>query len=184
MEYKKPIEPGTVIVHNQAETWTAVEPKIAADDASEDGRQLKLMIAVGATLPEHYLADGDNGNRATASEMSLPTLLKFKRRQRVMRYMLSVIIDRVISEARKAGKLGLRLDTSYEITFPEIDSEEHNTLAQGMNWLVPALQMAKAQGWLSDETAMRIMFEYCGEEIDIHEELAKIAGQGKGNGET
>ncbi len=177
MEYAYPPEPGSVIIHNEAEQWSAVEPKIAANDAGEDGRAIKLMVAVGAALPEHYLADGDNGNRATAAEMSLPTLLKFKRRQRIIKYMLRCILDRVISEARKAGQLSPDLDVSYEITFPEIDSGEHHTLAQGMGWLIPALQTARQQRWISDETAMRIMFEYCGEEVDVQEELARIARQ-------
>ncbi len=177
MEYTYPPEPGSVIIHNEAEKWSAVEPNINAGDASEDGRQIKLMVAVGATLPEHYLADGDNGNRATASEMSLPTLLKFKRRQRILKHMLTLILDRVIAEALKAGKLGPRIDTSYDITFPEIDSGEHQTLAQAMNFLVPALQTAAAQGWVSRETAMRIMFEYCGEEVDIPDEISKIMAQ-------
>jgi hypothetical protein len=177
MEYSYPPEPGSVLIHNEAEQWSAVEPKINADNVSEDGRAVKLMIAVGATLPEHYLSDGDNGNRATASEMSLPTLLKFKRRQRIMKYMLTQILDKVILEAKQVGKLGPRANTTYEITFPEIDSGEHNALAQGMNWLVPALTTAKSQGWISDETAMKIMFEYCGEEIDIHAEMAKVAAQ-------
>ena len=181
MELAQPPSPGTVNIHNDTETWHAIAPNINASDATADGRAIKLMIAVGATLPEHYLSDGDNNNRATAAEMALPTLLKFKRRQRVLRYMLRQILDRVILEAQKAGRLGPRVDTTYDITFPEIDSGEHNLLAQGMNWLLPALQTAKAQGWISDETAMKIMFEYCGEEVDIHEELARISSQMKGS---
>ena len=161
-EFSRTPDPCTVIIHNEKEKWSAIEPKISASDASEDGRAIRLMIAVGATLPEHYLSDGDNGNRATATEMSLPTILKFKRRQRMVRYMLQLIIDRVLKEAQKAGKIGARTNIAYEITFPEIDSDEHHTLAQGMQWLVPALQVAKSEGWISDETAMRIMFEYCG----------------------
>ena len=123
MEYGYPPEPGSVLIHNEQEQWKAVQPQINAMDAKEDGRAIKMMVAVGATLPEHFLSDGDQGNRATAAEMSLPTLLKFKRRQRVIKYMLQRIIDRVILEAQKAGKLGKgsRMDTSYEITFPEID---------------------------------------------------------------
>src|SRR5262249_52872540 len=182
MEYGRPPDPGSVIVHNEAEKWSAVDPKIQADNVSEDGRQIKLMVAVGATLPEHYLSDGDNGNRATASEMSLPTLLKYKRRQRTVRYMLSAIIDRVLKEAQKAGKVGPRLSLAYDITFPEIDSSEHNLQAKGMQWLLPALKTAKSQGWISDETAMKIMFEYCGEEIDIHEEQARIVSQQRQRG--
>lgn len=177
MEYAYPPEPGSVIIHNEAEQWSAVEPKIAANDASSDGRAIKLMVAVGALIPEHYLSDGNNNNRATAVEMGLPTLLKFKRRQRIVKYMLGCILDRVILEARKAGRLAAELDGRYEIAFPEIDSEEHHTLAQGMSWLVPALQAARKQGWISDETAMRIMFEYCGEEVNVHEELERIARQ-------
>lgn len=179
MEYAYPPEPGSVIIHNEAERWTAVEPKIQADDASEDGRAIKLMVAVGATLPEHYLSDGENGNRATASEMSLPTLLKFKRRQRVMRYLLTRILDRVIAEAQRVGKLGPRTNTRYEITFPEIDAQESATLAGSMNALVQALTVAKSQGWVSDETAMRLLFEFAGEDVDVHEELAKIARQSR-----
>jgi hypothetical protein len=109
--------------------------------------------------------------------MSLPTLLKFKRRQRIVRYMLQCILDRVIKEAAKADKLGPRVDTSYEITFPEIDSGEHQTLAQATNLLVQALSNAKQQGWISDETAMRMIFEFAGEEVDVSEERNRIASQ-------
>ncbi len=57
MEYAYPPEPGSVIIHNEAETWSAVRPEINANDASEDGRAIKLMVAVGAQLPEHYLSE-------------------------------------------------------------------------------------------------------------------------------
>jgi hypothetical protein len=175
MEYTYPPEPGSVLIHNEAEQWKAVQPNINAQDAAEDGRQIKLMVAVGALLPEHYLSDGENENRATAAEMSLPTLLKFKRRQRYVKYMLTCIIDRVIAEAQKAGRIGPKTDTSYEITFPEIDSGEHQTLANATNLLVSALANASARGWVSDETAMRILFEFAGEEVDVAEEMAKVA---------
>ncbi|GHO98450.1 hypothetical protein KSF_084980 [Reticulibacter mediterranei] len=55
MEYTYPPEPGSVIIHNETEQWSAVQPQIQANDAKEDGRAIKLMIAAGAGLPEHYL---------------------------------------------------------------------------------------------------------------------------------
>ncbi len=73
MEYAYPPEPGSVVIHNESEQWSAVKPEINANEAAEDGRAIKLMIAVGAQLPEHYLSDGSNGNRATATEMGLPS---------------------------------------------------------------------------------------------------------------
>lgn len=174
MEYGYPPEPGSVLIHNEAEKWTAVQPNINANDASGDGRQIKLMVAVGATLPEHYLSDGTSSNRATAAEMGLPTLLRFKRRQRVVKTMLTAILDRVIWEARRVGKLGPRMDASYEIVMPEIDTSANPTLAQGLNYLIAGMATAKAQGWLSDETAMQLMFQFAGVEVDVHEEAERV----------
>ena len=106
--------------------------------------------------------------------MGLPTFLKFQRRQYVMRAMLRAILDRVLLEARKAGRLREDLDTHYDILFPEIDVADHQTLASATQMLVSALIAAKAQGWVSDETAMRLIFQFAGEELDIHEEQARI----------
>ena len=173
-EYSYPPEPGSVIIHNESEQWSAVKPEINANEAMEDGRAIKLMVAVGAQLPEHFLSDGNYGNRATAAEMGLPTFLKFQRRQHIMRAMLRAILDRVLLEAQKAGRLAREVNTQYDIVFPEIDVDDHQTLASAAQLLVSALTAAKAQGWISDETAMRLLFQFAGEEIDITEELARI----------
>ncbi|GCF09561.1 hypothetical protein KDI_31250 [Dictyobacter arantiisoli] len=167
MEYSYPPEPGSVLLHNEAEKWTAVQPAINANDASEDGRALKLMIAVGAGLPEHYLSDSSQGNRATAAEMGLPALLRFQRRQNVMKTILRTILDRVIMEAQRAGTLGRSLDTSYQVDFPEIDVTDHQIIASATQSLVTALTQAKAQGWICDETAMRLLFQTLGVEVDV-----------------
>jgi hypothetical protein len=179
MEYAAPPEPGTVVIHNETEKWSAVKPEINANDVSEDGRALKLMIAAGAQVPEHYLADGSNGNRATAAEMGLPTQLKFQRRQYVLRALLRTILDRVLQEACKAKRLPVNSDLHYDLLFPEIDVDDHQILASSTQMLVAALTAAKQQGWVSDETAMRLLFQFTGEEMDIHEELARIRANGK-----
>ncbi len=180
MEYSYPPEPGSVIIHNESEQWTAVKPEINSNEAAEDGRAIKLMVAVGAQIPEHFLSDGQHGNRATATEMGLPTFLKFQRRQYVLRAMLRGILNRVIQEARAAGRLAQTVETQYEILFPELDSQDHQVLANSTQLLVTALATAKAQGWVSDETAMRLLFQFAGEEVDLHEEqrgIEKVQGQ-------
>jgi hypothetical protein len=176
-EHALPPEPGSIIIHNESEHWTAVKPEINANDAAEDGRALKLMLAIGAQIPEHYLADGSCNNRATAVEMGLPTFLKFQRRQRTLLAILRTIFDRVLLEAQKAQVLPSTIDTSYEILFPDIDITDHQTLASATQTIVSALTSAKEHGWVSDETAMRLLFQFAGEEMDIHEELARIHQQ-------
>ena len=108
--------------------------------------------------------------------MTLPTLLKFQRRQQVMEYLLRTVLDRVIVEAKRAGTLPAGVDESYTILFPELKVTDHLMLAQATATMVNALGTAKAQGWVSDETAMRLLFQFAGEEVDIHAEREKIKG--------
>ncbi len=179
MEYSYPPEPGSVVIHNEAETWTPVNPGINSADAADDGRQIKLMVAVGALLPEHYLSDGSTATRATAAEMGLPTLLKFQMRQKVMKQALRIILNRVLEEAKKVGKLPGAFDpnTAYDLIFPEMDMADNQAVSQAVNYMVGALVSAKAQGWISDETAMKLMFKVLNEEIDVHQEMEKILTQ-------
>src|SRR5581483_12429881 len=117
---------------------------------------------VGAGLPEHYLAEGGNVNKATASEMNLPTLLKFEERQDYMGFILRCIIDRVIAEAQAAGKLARGANTRYEIVFPPITLDDSLGIAQALDYLVPQLQAAKEEGWISDLTAMKLIHRFLG----------------------
>ncbi len=174
MEYAIPLEPGTIVIHNESERWAAVKPEINASDVEADGRALRLMIAAGSGVPEHYLADGGNANRATAAEMNLPTLLKFERRQQVMEHLLRVLLDRVILEAKRAGTLPVGMEESYTIVFPELKVADHLVLAQATGMMVNALATAKEQGWVSDETAMRLLFQFAGAEVDLHAEQEKM----------
>lgn len=179
MTYSYPPEPGTVVIHNEAEQWTAVQPQINANEAKEDGLAIKLMVAVGAQLPMHYLSDGDNNNRATATQMSLPTFLKFKLRQSMMRNILRTILDRVLQEAQRVGRLSSNVDISkaYELIFPEFDVEDDQLVGTAINQLMQGLTAAKGAGWISDETAMKVLFKFCDMEIDVNEERERIAAQ-------
>ncbi len=91
-----------------------------------------------------------------------------------MRAMLRAILDRVLLEARKAKVLPEQIDSGYDILFPEMNIADHQTLASATQMLVSALSAAKEQGWVSDETAMRLLFQFAGEELDVYEEQARI----------
>jgi hypothetical protein len=170
-EYSRPPEPGTIVVHNESEKWQAVQPHIDAGDAEPDGRAIKLMVAMGAGIPEHYLADGQNSNRATASEMSLPTIKKYKRRQDLMAYILRTVLNRVIKEKQNRGLLPKGVDTSLTFSFPDIDTDDNLQLGQASFYVARALALAKGHGWVSDETASKLFFESLGEDIDVMREL-------------
>jgi hypothetical protein len=177
MQYAYPPEPGSIIVHNESEQWSAVQPRIEAGDAEADGRAIKMMIAMGAGLPEHYLADGGETNRATAAEMGLPTFRKFQRRQDTFGLVIRAILDRVLAEAIRAGALPAGIDRTYRVIFPELAPGDNKDLAAASAGMLQALLAAHQAGWVSRETAMRLFYGAMGEEINVEEELARIAGE-------
>jgi hypothetical protein len=177
MEYATPPSPGSVLVHNEGEEWNAVQPRIAADDVAADGHAIKLMIAVGAGLPEHYLSDGGDVNRATAAEMGLPVVKKYRRRQDYLGYVLRAILDRVITEASRAGKLPRTIDTSYELRFPNLQPEDDGETGMAAWHMAQALGIARSLDLVSRETALRMFLATARENVDAHEEIARVAGE-------
>ena len=179
MEYSYPPDPGSIVVHNESEEWSAVQPNISADDVEADGRAIKMMIAMGAGLPEHYLSEGGNVNYATAAEMGLPTFRKFQRRQDEVVLMIRAIVDRVLDEAVKAGTLPAGADRSYDVNVPELVPDDNTTLATAAATMANALALARDRGWISDETAMKLLFGCANVPVDMEEERARIADESR-----
>ena len=178
MQHAYPPEPGSIIVHNESEQWSAVGPRIEAGDAAADGRAIKMMIAMGAGLPEHYLAEGGDVNRATAAEMGLPTFRKFQRRQDTFGLVIRTIVDRALAEVVRAGALPAGIDRAYRVVFPELAPGDSRELAAASGTLLQSLLAAHTAGWVSRETAMRLFFEATGQEIDVAKELTRVRGEG------
>lgn len=181
MQYAYAPSPGSVVVHNESETWGAVQPKIDADDVAADGKAIKMMVAMGAGLPEHYLAEGGAVNQATAAEMGLPTYHRFIARQEEFRLLLTCIIDRVLDEAVAAGKLSDRVDRTYIVELPEITPGAAAASAQAASTLIQTLLSANQAGWVSRETGMRLLFDVLSPETDLKEEQARLDLEGPAN---
>jgi hypothetical protein len=177
MEYARPPEPGSVLVHNESEQWKAVQPMIDAGNVAADGGAIKMMVAIGAGIPEHYLSEGGDVNRATAAEMSLPVLKKYQRRQDVIRHILTSLIDRAIEEARRAGTLPRTIDTAYTITFPDLKAENTRDIGTAAWHMSQALHGATSMGIISRETASKLFFIACRTEVDHNEEWDRIRAE-------
>lgn len=52
-----PPTPGSILVTDESEEWSVMSPKLEAMDAYNDGIALKKMIAAGAGIPLHFLAE-------------------------------------------------------------------------------------------------------------------------------
>lgn len=110
-QYAKPPTSGSIIVTDANESWTAIQPHIAADDVEADGRALRLMVASGAGTPLHWLAEGESATRATAREMNAPTYRKLARRQAELEFIIRDVIE---TAAKRAGHPRIKVDIKFE----------------------------------------------------------------------
>lgn len=164
-ELALPPSPGSIVVHNEGEQWRAVQPAIDAQSAEPDGRAMRLMIAAGAGLPLHFLAEADGSNRATAAEMGGPTLRHFERRQMVLGWIFA---DLAYLAARRSGRFDAAT-LEIRVEFEDLSGRENATAAGATRAIVAALAQAKEMGWIDDDFARRLIARYAGEPVGSNE---------------
>ncbi len=177
-QYAKPPSPGSVIVTDETEAWSPVQPKIEAEDVKDDGKALRLMVAAGAGIPLHYLAEGETATRSTAREMAGPTVRHYEHRQMFFCDLLVDVIEKAAYRARVAGRLGkprggLRL--SYVVA--DLREEDNLQMAQAAKEMVEFLQVMKAEGWITDRKAMELAYKFAGQVIDVEALLEELAAE-------
>lgn len=124
-QYRKPPSPGSIAVTGENEEWSALNNPVGAGDVGEDGRQIKLMNAVGVGLPEYMLADGENANLASATAQQLPALWKFVDAQETMIEMVwTPMFKRVLQNAINAKRLPEMVSAEDEDGDPLPDGEK------------------------------------------------------------
>jgi hypothetical protein len=174
-QYSKPPSPGSVIVTDETEEWSPVQPKIQAEDVKDDGKALRLMVAAGAGIPLHYLAEGETATRTTAREMVGPTVRHYEHRQRFFCKLLVDVIEKAAYRARVAGRLsrprgGLQL--SYVVA--DLREEDNLKVARAAKEIIEYLRAMKAQGWITDRKAMELAYKFAGEVIDVEALLREL----------
>ena len=169
-QYAKPPSPGSVIVTDETETWTPVQPNIQAEDVKDDGKALRLMIAAGAGIPLHYLAEGESATRSTAAEMTGPTIRHYEHRQMFFCDMLLDIIEK--AHYRATVTPGAHMHTprgGLQLSYTVSDLREEDSLktAKAALAMVETLVAMKAQGWITTRKALEIAYKFAGEIIDV-----------------
>lgn len=167
-----PPRPGSVMVHNDEETWETKQPNIDSSNNAEDLHQVLMHAGRASNIPEHYMGSGGDVNRASASEMGLPTIKYMKRRQKFFKAMIEQLIKVAIEVNIYATKGKLKADANmkFAISFPDIDTKDNLAIAQAAQALIMSLVAAKDSGWISKKTAQRLMFKFLGEENTPEEE--------------
>ena len=177
-QYAQPPSPGSVIVTDETEEWSPVQPNIQAEDVKDDGKALRLMIAAGAGIPLHYLGEGETATRATAREMVGPTVRHYQHRQMFFCDLLLDLVEKAAYRARRAGRMhrprgGLQL--SYTVS--DLEEEDNLKLTQAATEIIGYLDAMKRQGWITTRKAMELAYKFAGEVVDVEAMLKELESE-------
>ncbi|MFN8483265.1 MAG: hypothetical protein U0768_09520 [Anaerolineae bacterium] len=173
-KYAQPPSAGSLLIHGPEEEWRAVQPHIGADDAADDGKALRMMVAAGVGMPPHFLGDPEGATQATAKQANIPTYRHLLHRQRQFTTMLGDMMAVAVMRAQQAGHLGgppIRTGEDLQLRWAvtDLNREDNLTLAQAARSIVDALAMMVERGWATDEEAAVVAWKFAGELVDPDE---------------
>ena len=174
-------KPGSVRVHNDAEEWNAVSPRLEAYEVGAEAKLFRNHVLGGQTIPEHWYGDGGDVNRATGESMGEPTLKVLSMRQRVWKHILVELLTFVIRMRVRAilNAEPEALDPAAykpEVIFPELTARDTTKYAAAFAQVVTAGAVAIERGILSEETVVALLAAIAaqmGIEVDVTQELER-----------
>jgi len=157
-----PPAPGSVLVTDENEEWTVLSPHLEALDAASDGLAIKKMIAAGAGLPLHFLAEPESSTRTTAEAADSATLQRFAQRQCFMQWMLADLLHAAVS---RRALVDPRVDPQAEIRIlaGDISARDNQSLAEAGSKVAEVAQALYAQGLIDQEEMLRLIYRFLGE---------------------
>jgi hypothetical protein len=167
-----PLSPGSILVTDESETWEVLNPELESGDAATDGLALKKMIAAGAGLPLHFLAEPESETRTTAEAAGGPTFRRFEQRQQFFLWMLGDLA-RIALRRRARLNGGLRADAEVEVRGADLSARDNAALALASSTVISAFAQLYERGLIDAEELLRLAYRFCGETADIPGMLAR-----------
>jgi len=177
-----PPSPGSILVADQSETWDVIAPKLDSFEAREDGLALKKMIAAGAGVPLHFLAEPESATRTTAEAAGGPTFRHYQQRQIYFTWMLG---DLARAAVRRRAAVDRSVDAEAEITVTgtDISAKDNGALAEAAERIVQAFGTLYDRGLVDEAEMLRLAYTFAGEMVDLPRLLKRIGpARAKGQG--
>ncbi len=179
-QYKaNPPTSGSIYVHGKGEELRFPAANIAAFEASDDGKSLRLAMGAAADIPLHFFSEGDSATRATAVEMGDPTHRFYRQRQQELSSFLVELVavafrrrQQIVADKRMAG-VRIPEDLGLVAEAADISRADNQAMAQAANTIVSAFAVMAQHGWITDELAVRLAFKFAGE-ILSEEQIQEI----------
>ncbi len=157
-----PPTPGSILVTDESEQWEVIHPRLESHEAGADGLSIKKMIAAGAGLPLHFLAEPESSTRSTAEAAGGPTFRHFEQRQLFFSEMLRQL---AVIAVRRRAMFDRSVDPTAVIQVHAADLSARDNAA-----LAIATQAASNtffdlfdRGLIDREELLRMVYRFAGE---------------------
>jgi len=179
-----PPQPGSILVADENEKWSAIHPRLESSDAEKDGLAIKKMIAAGAGVPMHFLAEPESSTRTTAEAAGGPTYRRMEQRQQFFLWVIQDILSVALTRRAKSDKkLALSMSkgllAEISVTGADISSRDNSSLSQAAYYMITVLDDMRDRKLITNDEFLRLIYRFFGETIDAAEMLNKAASEGK-----
>jgi len=159
---KLPKKSGGVLGLDPNESLTALFPNLAAFEAGADGLALKRMIAIGAGIPLHYLAEPEESTRTTAEAAGTPTFKHFKHRQNYLKNALLSVLQTALA-VRHQYDSHITASAEVLITAPDITERDNSILALALQRFVTGFAPIYNAKLVDENEFIRLVYRFLAE---------------------
>jgi len=170
------INAGSTLVENLGSETKPIKTDTGAQQAYQDGRQIKLQIAAATGWPEQYFGDISIGNLATAKTVELPTMKMIQSFQRVWGDSYQDIFD-VILEHNNVAPDNWYVDIDFPMIAPR-DAELFGKTLTDVTTVFPDLKQS------DDVKQISLMVLGVNDPAEVMEQLAKMPKPEQANTEA
>lgn len=157
-----PPAPGSILVTDESETWSVINPQLASFEAAEDGLALKKMIAAGSGNPLHFLAEPESATRTTAESAGGPTFRHYEQRQQYFLWLVAVLA-RAALRRRALVDRSVDPEAALQVTGADITARDNGELAQAASAIIAAFAGLRDRGLIEDAELLRLAYRFAGE---------------------
>lgn len=173
-----PPGPGSILVSDESESWEVIAPQLESADANADGLALKKMIAAGAGVPLHFLAEPESSTRTTAEAAGGPTYRRFEQRQELFTWLLADVLTacvrrRAAAERQIYGRSRVQPRARIEVHGADLSARDNVALGMAGAQVMGVLAQLRDRQLIDDAELLRLVYRFVGETAEINDLLAR-----------
>lgn len=159
---------GSVRVHNHNVQMEQITPRMGLYESSAGHKMNHQIMAGSKGIPLFFLGTGEDTNRASAEQMSLPTHKHLKRRQGDWKHFVVFLMECIIECRRQQGMIKVDKDQyTIEVETPDLSPKDAESVARAVGQVLNDSITAENARFISHETAQAVYVEQLRQMTDL-----------------